>query len=50
MENKDLLLKMYQKPIFLDTAEETLRVLYDNLKKKFAKMLKKKDFLKEKVI
>lgn len=50
MDNKEMLLEMYQKPIFLDTAEETLRVLYENLKKKFSKMLKKKGFLTEKVI
>ena len=33
---------MYQNPIFLDSAEETLRVLYDNLKAKFNKVIKKK--------
>ncbi len=42
MTNIDLLNDMYHKPIFLDTAEETLRELYDNLKVKFSKMLKKK--------
>ena len=42
LENEELLLQMYQMPIFLDTAEETLRELYDNLKVKFAKMIKKK--------
>lgn len=42
LENEELLLQMYQMPIFLDTAEESLRQLYDNLKVKFAKMIKKK--------
>ena len=42
MSNKELLIEMYQKPIFLDSAEETLRVLYDNLKAKFIKVIKKK--------
>lgn len=43
MENKELLKEMYQKPIFLDTAEETLQEMYQHLKKKFSKMVKKTD-------
>tara|TARA_B100001093_G_C26781499_1_gene994836 strand:- start:220 stop:1152 length:933 start_codon:yes stop_codon:yes gene_type:complete len=42
LENQDLLEKMYKMPIFLETAENTLRILYDNLKVNFSKMIKKK--------
>lgn len=44
MENPDKLKEFYQQPPYLENADQVIENMYDDLKKKFKRLLKKKNF------